>query len=449
MADDILLSSGSGGDTIAADDIGPGVKYQRVKMTLGADNTNDGDVASGNPMPCNLLEIGDTAVLDGTGSAAAGALRVVIAGEGHDDPDAGDPVKIGGRAVTTLPAAVSLTNDRVDQLYTTQGQLLVGGVDGTTPRGIAVNASGQLEVDISAQQLSPVVVDGTGGSFPVTGTVTANAGTNLNTSALALDASLPAFATDAAAHGASQEGYRAMGTDGTNDQQLSCDSTGAVNITGQLAAGHTVAQTGAPWEVDGNKTSDGAAPGTDNVGALTAIATAAAPSYTEGRLAGLSTDLAGTLRADITKVGNTAVSTNDGVSNAGTLRVTVSNDSDGRIGLNPLTSGGWLVQRDLDLDEATPANIKSSAGQVGGWYIYNNATSVRYVKLYDKASAPVLATDTPEMTIPIPASSAANVEFANGIEFTLGIGWAATTGVADADTGAPAANDVVANLLYK
>lgn len=34
------------------------------------------------------------------------------------------------------------------------------------------------------------LVTGTGGTFPVTGTVTANAGTNLNTSALALEASL-------------------------------------------------------------------------------------------------------------------------------------------------------------------------------------------------------------------------------------------------------------------
>ncbi|TFH41463.1 MAG: hypothetical protein E4H01_14945 [Lysobacterales bacterium] len=38
------------GDTIATDDIG-GVKFQRVKMTLGADGVNDSDVSSANPMP--------------------------------------------------------------------------------------------------------------------------------------------------------------------------------------------------------------------------------------------------------------------------------------------------------------------------------------------------------------------------------------------------------------
>ncbi len=65
--------------------------------------------------------------------------------------DSGNPIKIGGKAYTTLPAAVD-TSDRVDAIYTTQGAATVAGVDGTTPRALAVNASGQLEVDIAAQQ---------------------------------------------------------------------------------------------------------------------------------------------------------------------------------------------------------------------------------------------------------------------------------------------------------
>lgn len=50
MADNVTLNAGSGGDTTAADDIA-GVKYQRVKLTLGADGVNNGDIATGNPMP--------------------------------------------------------------------------------------------------------------------------------------------------------------------------------------------------------------------------------------------------------------------------------------------------------------------------------------------------------------------------------------------------------------
>jgi hypothetical protein len=121
---------------------------------------------------------------------------------------------------------------------------------------------------------------------------------------------------------------------------------------------------------------------------------------------------------------------------------------DASASLVPATSGGWLIARDIDLDEASPAVVKASAGQVGGWYLYNNSAATLYVKIYNKATAPVLASDTPKMTICIPAGSAANVELSSGIEFDTGIGWACTTGVADDNAGAPAANDCVANLLY-
>ena len=50
MADNTTLNPGSGGDIAAADDIA-GVKYQRVKLTLGADGVNDGDVSAANPVP--------------------------------------------------------------------------------------------------------------------------------------------------------------------------------------------------------------------------------------------------------------------------------------------------------------------------------------------------------------------------------------------------------------
>lgn len=50
MADNVELDVMTGGDNIAADDIA-GVKYQRVKIVLGADGVNDGDVSSANAVP--------------------------------------------------------------------------------------------------------------------------------------------------------------------------------------------------------------------------------------------------------------------------------------------------------------------------------------------------------------------------------------------------------------
>ena len=50
MADNFTGNPGAGGDVFAADDVA-GIKYQRVKMVLGADGVNGGDVSGTNPMP--------------------------------------------------------------------------------------------------------------------------------------------------------------------------------------------------------------------------------------------------------------------------------------------------------------------------------------------------------------------------------------------------------------
>ena len=113
----------------------------------------------------------------------------------------------------------------------------------------------------------------------------------------------------------------------------------------------------------------------------------------------------------------------------------------------PTTSGGCSVYKNLTIN-ATGVSIKGSAGQVYGWYLYNNASATRYVKLYDSASAPTVGTTVPYITIGIPSLSAANVFSEIGIPFSAGIGIGGTTGVADANTGAPTANDIVGNIFY-
>lgn len=120
----------------------------------------------------------------------------------------------------------------------------------------------------------------------------------------------------------------------------------------------------------------------------------------------------------------------------------------GSVSLVPITSGGLTTYRNIDLDEAGQS-IKGSSGQLYGYYLHNNAATVRYIKFYNKATAPTVGSDTPTLTIPLPAGAAAHVEFTEGISFATGIGAGATTGVADNDTGAPSANDVVVNIFYK
>lgn len=56
MADDITLNTMTGGDVVGADEISS-VKYQRVKMIIGANGTNDGDVSDTNRLPVRSASI--------------------------------------------------------------------------------------------------------------------------------------------------------------------------------------------------------------------------------------------------------------------------------------------------------------------------------------------------------------------------------------------------------
>ena len=106
------------------------------------------------------------------------------------------------------------------------------------------------------------------------------------------------------------------------------------------------------------------------------------------------------------------------------------------------------IYRNLDIDE-TGQNVKASAGLVFGIHAFNVNASARYLKLYNKASAPTVGTDTPVMTFQLPQNVPTEFMVAAGIEFDTGIGIGCTTGIGDSDTGAPGANDVVVNLFYK
>lgn len=118
------------------------------------------------------------------------------------------------------------------------------------------------------------------------------------------------------------------------------------------------------------------------------------------------------------------------------------------------TNSERLLNKSFSLDtymtidgQPTGVLISSLPGRLHEYYLSNNSASIRYVKLYDKATAPS-ESDTPLRVYAIPAYSAANVVISYGILFRNGIGIRVTTGVAHADTGAPTANDVVVNIGY-
>lgn len=79
--------------------------------------------------------------------------------------------------------------------------------------------------------------------------------------------------------------------------------------------------------------------------------------------------------------------------------------------------------------------------RVGG---YNASAALRYLKIYNKNSAPTVGTDTPVLTIPLEPSKAFSIALGGtgGIYLSAGLAYAITTGAADNDTGALTAGDI-------
>ena len=118
----------------------------------------------------------------------------------------------------------------------------------------------------------------------------------------------------------------------------------------------------------------------------------------------------------------------------------------------PVAAGGCSIFRSIDLDESEE-EVKATAGTVYGIMFSNTATSTRFLKFYNATAASVtVGTTTPVMTLALPGNASDDVSgvysLPQGIAFGTAITVAATTGVADNDTGAPGANEVIVNILY-
>ena len=122
------------------------------------------------------------------------------------------------------------------------------------------------------------------------------------------------------------------------------------------------------------------------------------------------------------------------------------------IGTDGAAQDSWTPTKLISAATTNATSVKGSAGTLGAIVVTNINAAVRYLKLYDKASAPMVGTDVPKWTIAIPGNAAGAGAViplpVNGLAFTLGIAFAVTTGVLDSDTGAVAANEIIVNLGY-
>lgn len=190
MADNVTADSGSGGATFFTDDIG-GTHAPLTKIMLGALDSNDGPVASGNPMPVTGTITAITSVTNDVGVVGAAAENAaasgnpVLTGGRYDatprtlgDGDVGAialaadgaiHIDDGGNTITvdgTVTANLSATDNSVLDTIETN-------TDFGTVTGGGAEASA-LRVTIANDSTGVVSVDNGGGALTVDGTVTAN-----------------------------------------------------------------------------------------------------------------------------------------------------------------------------------------------------------------------------------------------------------------------------------
>lgn len=151
MADNTVIPAGSGGDTIATDDIG-GTKVQRVKVQFGADGSAT-DASSAAPFPVYVVSalpagtnnIGDVDVLTlpalPTGTNSIGG---VTQGAGPSTAtQAGTSVTVGTSSTTLVSANASrkllvISNDHATNIL----YVRLGASAAVANQGIRLNAAG-------------------------------------------------------------------------------------------------------------------------------------------------------------------------------------------------------------------------------------------------------------------------------------------------------------------
>ena len=205
MADNTTLNAGTGGDVIATDDIG-GVKYQRVKVTYGADGSAT-DASTTNPLPVTV---------GGSGSGTLGALNATASVTLNGAVSVGWYVAAG--LTGTIKGQVSFDNSNWVDV-----NIYVSGVGTVATRALGgATANGQIDIPPGAPYARLIVSSYTSGSATATVVATDSGASRI----------LPGSTTAAAADASSVVSLHPTNnatkvTDGTNTSAVKAASTAA------------------------------------------------------------------------------------------------------------------------------------------------------------------------------------------------------------------------------
>jgi hypothetical protein len=388
LADNTILNSGSGGDTLRTDDIS-GVKYPVSKIALGADGVDDGLVALGNPLPVSAATLplpsgASTAARQDTGNTSLASIDGKTPALGQAVAGSSVPVVLPAAQIATLTPPAAIAG------FATEATLdaRTGALTETAPVSDTASSGLNGRLQRIAQRLTALIalLPGSLGQKAKAASLAVVIASDQDTLAVSL-ASVPAHNV-------------------TNAGTFAVQESGGALTALQL--------------LDDTVFSDDAAftPGTSKVGVAGFIADeTATDSVDEG--------------------------------DAGAARMTL--DRKQIVTILPHTAGGLTMHKAVSAASTNATSLKASAGQIYGIQVFNVNAAARYLKLYNKATAPTVGTDTPVKTIMIPGNTAgagAVIAWPPGIAFGTGIAYALTTGIADSDTGAVAASELVVNIDY-
>jgi hypothetical protein len=348
---------------------------QTVSGSVSVSNLPSTQPVSGtisiNAVPAGSNLIGQVEVSDGTNVLGTSVHPV------KTDPTGTTTQPVSGTvAVSNLPAtqpvsgSVSVTNLPATQPVSATSLPLPSGA-ATSAKQPALGTAGAASPDVISVQgvasMTPIKVDGSGVTQPVSGTV-----------------------------GATQSGTWVV-------QPGNTPNTTAWKVDGS-AVTQPVSAAGLPLPTGASTAAKQPAIGTAGTPSTDVITIQGTASMTAIKTDGSAT----------TQPVSGTVTANAGTGTLATKTV-------------PQTSGGMPLPFSASVN-ATKQQVKGSAGQVYGYHILNNTAAIAYMQVFDKASASVtVGTTTPDYVIPLPASFGATLEISTGVAHANGITVACTT----------------------
>lgn len=390
----------------------------------------------------NKLDVNATASLAGSAIPISGATTAVgvaiVDSSGNQISSFGGGTQYAnGSAQATPTGTVALGWDgtNVRALKTSSdGTQAVSVASLPLPTGAATAAkqpalgtAGSASADVITVQgiasMTALKVDGSGVTQPVSGTVTANAGTNLNTSALALETggNLATIATAVSAI-ASPIPTKAMFlgvSDGTNLVAVRQGSNAFNSAAGGSINANNIAQFDDVSPTSITENNFGNLRISQNRNLYTTIRDAA------GNERGVNVTSGNALTVD-------GSASTQPVSQSGTWTVQPGNTANTTPWLATPAASATTVGLTIKSDPVglgtTVTSVKASAGMLYGYHIYNPNSVVAWIQFFNLATGSVtLGTTTPFMFLAIPPGGWADTLGAVPIAYSTAISIATTT----------------------